>query len=86
MNYRDVLGFAWHMCKVFAKPFGFVMYLISCAGMNFAPKPYDTLCFLFMIVCFISWFWPLTRDLFSEEYKRYRAKKEEAWNILKETK
>jgi hypothetical protein len=86
MTLNDFLGFSWHMIKAMAKPFGFVMYFVCLIGMNFGPKELQLWFFAGFILCFLSWMWPLTRDLFKYEYEKYRAKKEEAWNILKDTK
>lgn len=83
--FRDI-GFILEVIKDFGKILAFGFYFASCFLMHTTPAPYNYLFMAYALFGLMYWFVPLTKEVLEDKYKRYRARKEEAWNVLKETK
>lgn len=83
--FKDV-GFVLELVKDFGKMIAIGMYFACCFLMWTLPTPYSYVAMAYVLFG-MGYFWvPLTREVLQDKYKRYRARKEEAWNILKDSK
>lgn len=83
--FKDI-GFVLELAKDLIKTFAIILYFVSCFAMYVAPQPWNWIFMAYALFGILYWWVPLTREVLQDKYKRYRARKEEAWNVLKDTK
>ncbi len=83
--FKDI-GFVLEIVKDFVKMIAVGMYFASCFLMWTVPTPYNYVFMAYVLFGIGYWWVPLTKEVLEDKYKRYRARKEQAWNVLKDTK
>lgn len=87
--FRD-LGFVLFLAKDIAKLVSIFVWGASGVLMHTAAAPWDWVFFGIFLGGFVFSFFvlilPMIKDALNSKYRAYRAKKEEAWDILKESK
>lgn len=83
--FRD-LGFVWYLAKDIIKGVATILFVISMVGMHFAPAPWDIICAGWALGGLLYIMIPMMSDLLQSKYRKYRAEKEQAWDVLKDTK
>lgn len=83
--FKDV-GFVLELIKDLGKMFALGLFFASCFLMHTTPAPYNYIFAAYTLFGMLYWWVPLTKEVLQDKYKRYRARKEEAWNVLKDTK
>lgn len=83
---KDMLGFIWYLTRGGRKVLAFVLYVVAIVLGPTAPYPWDYICASYVLFIVGVWIYPMVADIIKDEYRQYRAQKEEAWNVLKDTK